>query len=54
MFCFHACMCTHAYLVPAEVKGNIGSLELEILMAVNHHVGAGNPVLVHCKNNECS
>lgn len=49
----HVCAHMHTWCLQRS-KETLAPLELEILMAVNHHVGAGNPVLVHCKNNECS
>lgn len=40
MYEYFAYMCTMC-LIPAEVRRVIGSLELELQMAVTHHVGDG-------------
>lgn len=57
VFMFILLACTYVYLVhawcPWRLEG-IDSLELQLRMLVNHHVGAGNVTHVLCKSNKCS
>lgn len=44
----HVCACYQRKL--EEGAGSVGTGEMD---AVNHHVGAGNGTLVHCKSTKC-
>ena len=52
-----ACMYINILHVPGACEGQnrvLDSLELELWMAVNQHVGSGNWIQVFCKSNMCS
>lgn len=54
---FILCVCVLPACVPGVCGGQkrvSSSLELELRMVLNHHVGAWNQTQVLCKTNKCS
>lgn len=55
VFYLHGCVCTTCF--PSAHSGQkrvLDPLELELRMAVSHHVGSGNWTWVLCKSIKCS